>query len=281
MSTSSRSGPGALSPFLRWGLGGMAGMAFLFAVGSLRSETELTVSAAASLTKVMRAIGSAFEKAAPGTKLRINLGSSGALRTQIENGAPVDVYVSASPRHMDSLEAAGLVLPGSRREVAGNQLVLIVPAGEGEGQRLPDSAPPDFRALTAAAVRRVAAGDPRSVPAGEYAAEVFAWYGIAEALSPKLIHATDVRQVLQYVATGNVDAGVVYASDAKGEPRVRVVAVAPPESHALIRYPSAVVAASRHPEQSALFVAFLESREARRIFEDHGFADPPQAAAER
>jgi len=221
----------------------------------------LTVSAAASLQDVMKAIQAVYRQEHPHTNLVYNFGSSGSLQQQIEQGAPVDVFFSAAQQQMNALEQQELLLPGTRQNLVGNQVVLVAPKNS-------DIA--DFQDLIKDSVQRTAIGDPRSVPAGQYAQEVLISLKLYEALKPKLVFARDVRQVLTYVETGNADAGLVYATDARSE-RVRVVATAPPNTHQPILYPVAVIKASKNAEAAQEFVQFLVSDRAQAIFSQYGF----------
>jgi molybdate transport system substrate-binding protein len=233
------------------------------------AEHELLVSAAMSLKEALTEAGVAFERAQPTVKVSFNFGASGPLRAQIANGAPVDVFVSASADDVAALEGHGLLLAGTRVDVARNTLVLVRPRSGGAFAlaALADLSRPE--------VGRVAIGNPASVPAGRYARETLAASGLDRALAGKLILAENVRQVLDYVARGEVDAGFVYRTDVRTEPRVLVVAEIAEGSHAPIVYPAAVVAASRSVSAARAFVLFLRSSEARALFERHGFGAPP------
>ena len=241
----------------------MVGALAALALGCAPAEAEsLTVSAAASLRLAMEEIGVAFARVRPEARIVWNFGASGALRQQIEQGAPVDVFLPAAPEPMDRLAAQGLVAAGTRVALLRNEVVLIAPAGVEH--------PHGFEDLSAAAVRTVALGDPASVPAGEYGRQVLRAVGAWERVESRLVLAKDVRQVLTYVASGDADAGLVYASDARGVERVRVVAVAPPGSHAPIVYPVAVMAGAKQPGLAREFVTFLRGREAGAVFARYG-----------
>jgi molybdate transport system substrate-binding protein len=225
---------------------------------------ELTVSAAASVQDALKEVQGAYgSEVAPNVTITYNFGSSGSLAQQIAQGAPSDVFLSASPKWMDDLEAKGQLLEGSRRDLLRNAMVLIVPQDK--------ATVADFKDLDLASVEKVAIGEPESVPAGTYAKEVLTTLNLFEALQPKLVFGKDVRQVLAYVATGNVDAGLVYATDAIGSDQVQVVATAPADSHAPIIYPVAVVGDSEDTEAAQGFVDFLSSDRAIAIFRDYGF----------
>lgn len=225
-------------------------------------QVTITVSAAVSLKAPLETLKAGFEKANPGIEVLYNFGSSGSLEQQIINGAPVDIYISASTTQMDSLEKAGLILPESRFVLLGNTVVLIAPVGT--------QTPAGFGDLPTA--RTIAIGEPKSVPAGMYAMEILTHFGLAEALKEKLVYAKDVRQVLVYVESGNADAGIVYGSDAAGSKSARIVAVAPEGSHQKVEYPAAIVKSSAHVAESARFLAFIRSGEAKALFKSAGFA---------
>lgn len=225
-------------------------------------QVTITVSAAVSLKAPLETLKTGFEKATPGVSVAYNFGSSGSLEQQIVNGAPVDIFISAAAKQMDSLEKGGLIRPESRFVLLGNTVVLIAPAGTQK--------PTGFGDLSTA--RTIAIGEPKSVPAGMYAMEVLTHFGLEAEVMEKLVYAKDVRQVLVYVESGNVDAGIVYGSDAAGSKSARIVAVAPEGSHHKVEYPAAIVKSSRHPVESAAFLAFLRSKEAMVLFKSAGFA---------
>lgn len=236
--------------------------ALLFALPLLAQAQQLTVSAAASLTESFKAIGVRFEAKHPGAQIRFNFAASGALLQQIANGAPVDVFASADQDTMD--RGAMLWLAGTRRDFAANALVLVTPP-DGSARQISDLALPT--------VHRIAVGKPASVPAGRYAQQALAGLQLWEPLQAKLVFADNVRQVLDYVARGEVEAGFVYRSDATLLPgKVRVAGVA--TGHTPIRYPVAVVKDSRHPELARDFVAFLAGAEAQALLRQAGFDAP-------
>lgn len=252
-------------------LGALVALWLLVAwVGVAQAQT-LTVSTAASLRDTFREIATAFEAAHPGVRVRLNLGASGTLQQQIEQGAPVDVFASAALPQMDALERQGLLAPESRRTFATNRLALVVPK----------SASPElgsFAGLIATSVARIAMGDPRSVPAGGYAKEVFEHLGLWEALRPKLIFSSHVRQALEYVARREVDAAVVYLTDAQLQRDVRLAALAEAAWHRPIRYPVAVLRDAPQRELAAAFVGFVTGGRGRAILQRFGFGLPETAA---
>lgn len=230
------------------------------------SASELTVSAAASLQNAFREIGRGFEQAHPGTTLRFNFAGSGPLLAQLRQGAPVDVYASADHTTMDQAEAAGVVVASSRVDFAANALVLVVPATR--------QAPPSRLAdLRSPAVRRIALGQPRVVPAGAYAARALQAAGLHEPLQGRFIYGDNVRQVLSYVSRGEVDAGFVYRSDAllDGD-RVRIALTVPTDPP--VRYPVARTAHAAEPSLADAFIRHLGSPAAQAILRTHGFTAP-------
>jgi molybdate transport system substrate-binding protein len=227
-------------------------------------EVTLNISAAASVNDDLEEINRLYTQSHPDTTLLVNFASSGTLQRQIEQGAPCDVFISAGAPQMDNLQAQGLIQDGTRREVLGNALVLVVPSDN----------PFDIDSFTYLAsdeIRSVAIGDPGSVPAGVYARQAFEMLGIAAQVESKEILAGDVRQVLTYVATGDADAGIVYRTDALTSRNVRVAADAPDAINSRISYPAAVIRASRSQNAAREYIAFLSSPQAGAVFERHGF----------
>ncbi|EAW37179.1 molybdate ABC transporter substrate-binding protein [Lyngbya sp. PCC 8106] len=230
---------------------------------SSTEQTELIVSAAASLTDAINAIQPIYEQENPAVKLTYNLASSGSLQQQIEQGAPVDVFISAAPKQMNALEEKELLLSGTRQNLLKNEMVLIVPKAENQVK--------SFEDLTTDSVEKIAVGEPESVPAGKYAQEVLTSLNLLETVQPKEVYAKNVRQVLTYVESGNVDAGIVYSSDAKISDKVKIVATAPAESHSPIIYPVAVIQSSKNPEVAKDFIQFLDREQSKAVFEQYGF----------
>jgi molybdate transport system substrate-binding protein len=231
------------------------------------AETPLTVFAAASLKESMDEAAGAYE-AATGQHVRVSYAASSALARQIAQGAPADVFVSADMEWMDDLQARGLVDAGSRSELLGNRLVLVAPTATGAAAvRLRPGL--DLRPLLGTR-GRIALGMVESVPAGKYAKAAFESLGMWDAIAPRVAGVENVRAALMLVARGEAPLGVVYASDAQAEPRVRVLATFPAGSHPAIVYPAARVTASRHPH-AAPFLRWLQGAEARAIFVAHGF----------
>ena len=228
------------------------------------AKGALTVSAAASLTDILNAINGAYVAQNPAVTIAPNFASSGTLQTQIENGAPVDVFISAGATQMDNLQRQNLLLNETRRDLLNNRVVMVVPFES--ALRLTS-----FGDLALDKVKKIAIGDPKSVPAGMYASQSFDELGITAQLQPKEVLAADVRQVLTYVEGGNVDAGVVYWTDAITSPKVKVVAVGPEDINAKIVYPVAVMKASKNRDLAKSYIDFLLGAQAKALFEKYGF----------
>jgi molybdate transport system substrate-binding protein len=216
---------------------------------------KLLVGAAASLKKPLTEI---FANEA----ITLNFASSGMLQQQIENGAPIDVFISAAPQQMDALEKKGLLVPRSRRDVLRNQLLLIARRGI-TLRSFEELAKPEFK--------RIVIGEPKSVPVGAYAEEIFHCLKLNDVLQPKLVFAADAQQVLAFVETGDADAGIAYATDARASTRVQIIAQAPPDSHSPAVYPVAIIKATKRHTEAEHFIDRLHSVEAVEIFQRHGF----------
>lgn len=230
---------------------------------SAPQAAEVRVFAAASLRDAMRDVAAAWP--AQGDEIVFNFAGSNVLALQIEAGAPADVFFAADAARMDSLEVQGLVADGTRTDVLANRLVVVVPASRPVELR----APQDL-----AGVRRLALGETRSVPAGVYARQYLEAAGLWEMLRERVVPTENVRAALAAVESGNVDAGIVYATDARISKRVRVACdiVDGPR----IVYPVAVLARAREPQAARRFVAFLTTDRARAVFESHGFGVLPR-----
>jgi len=230
------------------------------------TATELTVSAASSLTESFRDIASAYEAAHPGTKVDLNFAASGVLLQQVSRGAPVDVLATADTETMAQAAKGGLLETDSRQFFATNQLVVVVPPGRRD-------APASLAALAGKGVQRVAIGNPDSVPVGRYARAALQNAGLWEAMTGKTITTQNVRQSLDYVARGEVDAGFVYASDYQATPG-RVVRAFDVPLKTPINYPVAVIKDSARAAEARRFVAFVVSPQGRAILRRHGFGAP-------
>lgn len=237
---------------------------FCISAGLSQAETgDITVSAAISLKNAFEAIDKLYESR-HNVKVFLNFGASGDLAKQIEGGAPADVFASAAQKDMDMLEGKGLLSQGTRVNFAGNSVVLIVPL---QGTLLKG-----FEDLNTAAVKKIAVGSPKTVPAGRYAAEVLDYYKLASAIKDKLVFTENVRQALDYVARGEVDAGIVYATDAAVRDRdVNLISTAPEASHKPVIYPIAVVKDTKSATLAKAFIALVLSPEGQKILQNYGF----------
>ncbi|RDU34859.1 molybdate ABC transporter substrate-binding protein [Neobacillus piezotolerans] len=223
-------------------------------------QIELTVSAAASLQDALNEIASNFEKEHEGIKINYNFGSSGALQQQISQGAPVDAFFSAAADKMDKLEKDGLI--EKRTNLVGNELVLVVPKNAQKTIRT-------FEELEKA--DKISIGTPESVPAGKYAMETLEHLGVWDAVGGKVVFAKDVRQVLTYVETANVDAGIVYKTDAMASKKVEIAETAGEDSHGPIIYPLGIIKDSRHLKEATEFYEYLIGNESMKVLEKYGF----------
>jgi molybdate transport system substrate-binding protein len=236
------------------------------------SAQELTFSVAISMKDATEELGRQFVQAHPGVVLRYNFGSSGELQKQIEAGAPVDLFVSAAQRQMDELEKRGFILAATRRVFARNVLTVIKPADS----RLDLAKPAD---LLDRRVTKIVIGNPKTVPVGQYAEESLRALGLWERLQPKLVFSENVRQALDYVARGEVEAGFVYTTDAALRARDVKEAHRPAEdTYRPVTYPVAVVKDSRQPALSRAFIDLLVSQHGQHVLARLGFLPPPPPA---
>jgi molybdate transport system substrate-binding protein len=233
---------------------------------------EMTLSVAISMKDAVEELGRRFMQSRPGVVLRYNFASSGELQKQIEAGAPVDVFISAAQRQMDELEKQHLIVPSTRRALARNVLTVIKPADS----RLDLGKPAD---LLEPRVTRIVIGNPKTVPVGQYAEESLKALGLWQRVQPKLILAENVRQALDYVNRGEVDAGFVYTTDAATRAGTVKEAFRPAEdTYRPVIYPVAVVAGTRQPAIAQAFVDLPVSREGQAVLAKLGFQPPPAGA---
>jgi len=230
------------------------------------SAGDVVVSAASSLTDAFKAVATAYEAKHPGTKVVLNFAASDVLLQQIANGAPADVFASADQKAMDKAQAQGVLLNGSRKNFATNQLVLIVPTTS-------QLTITGLKDLEKPSIKRIAYGDPASVPVGRYTQAALQADGSWQAVSAKAVLAANVRQSLDYVARDEVDAGFVFATDAafakdKVKVALRVNLPTP------ISYPIAVVAQSKHVADAQAFENFVLSPEGQQLLAKSGFLKP-------
>ncbi|OWQ86200.1 molybdate ABC transporter substrate-binding protein [Roseateles aquatilis] len=237
----------------------------LMAAG-LAQAADVTVSAAASLTNAFKELAPAFEAAHPGTKLQFNFAASDALLAQIAKGAPVDVFASADQETMDKAQQQKLLVDGTRRNFVSNALVVITPLEGGVALKA-------LADLQQPAVKRVAIGKPEGVPAGRYAKGALEAAKLWPAVEPKAVYAQNVRQALDYVSRGEVEAGFVYATDALVlKDKVRILFSVPTETP--ISYPIAVTNVGPNVEGGKAFLTFVASPAGQAVLAKYGFQKP-------
>ena len=227
---------------------------FFLIAGVTASQADLQVFAAASATDAMKELAAVFNENG-GESIHFNFASSATLARQIHAGAPADIFLSANAKWMDWLADRSLIHNSSRFNLAANRLVLIAPAGS----------PLKFNGIVNG---RIAVGDIKSVPAGMYAKEALESLGWLKAWRPKMVMSSNVRTALLYVGRGEVEAGIVYATDAKASGMVSVIGIFPPDTHDPIVYP---IAACSTKKGNGTFLQFLKSNEAKQILTRNGF----------
>ena len=230
---------------------------------SVAAAADVTVFAAASLTDALRSIAPAWEKTT-GHRVVFNFAGSNALARQIRAGAPADLFLSADDAQMDVLEKEGLVVPGTRRSILSNVLVVVTLAGAAPALS-------SARDLARPAVRRLALADPRGVPAGVYAKAWLGKTGVWTAVAPKVLPAENVRAALAAVESGDADAGIVFATDARASRRVAVAFAAPPGEAPAIEYPFALLKDAPSPAAARAFLDHLAGPAAADTFRKAGF----------
>ncbi|AJQ26383.1 molybdate ABC transporter substrate-binding protein [Pelosinus fermentans] len=224
---------------------------------------EINISAAMGLKDALGEIQKKYEADHP-VKIVFNLASSGALKTQIEQGAPTDLFISAASKQMDELQKKNLIIPATRKNLVGNQLVLIVP----ETSQLELHS---FQDLANVSVTRFGMGVPETVPAGEYAKQVLEKLQVWETVKEKAVMPKDIHSVLTYVETRNVEAGIVFSTVAAASDKVKVAAIAPANSHEPIIFLGAVVSSAKHPKEAEAFLQYLTSSDGMAVFTKYGF----------
>lgn len=227
-------------------------------------KTTITLSVAASLKEAMEDIQREFEAENPDIKLQINLGASGALAKQIEQGAPVDIFFSAGIKQMEDLKVSNHVSGENIKNILENKLVLIT----SKENDIVNS----FENLTSDAIEKLAVGEPESVPVGQYTMEVLDNLNLVDRLADKFVYAKDVREVLTWVETRNADAGIVYETDAKISSGVKVVEVAKEGLHKSVIYPIAAISASENLEEAQKLIEYIQEEKSEAIFERYGFS---------
>jgi molybdate transport system substrate-binding protein len=228
-----------------------------------QSNTTLLVSSAASLKEAMQEIKTNYQQSKPGVTINYNFGASGALLQQIQQGAPADIFISAAKKQVDTLEQSGQLVAGTRSILAKNRLVLIVSRST--------VGVASFFDLTKNNIKKIAIGEPRSVPAGQYAEQVLQKLKIYDKVKAKFVYGNNVRQVLAAVESGNADAGLVYRTDAAISNKVKTAVAADEKYHSPIVYPMAVLKQSKNVQAAKEFVQYLSSEQVKGILKKYGF----------
>jgi len=248
----------------------LASLAVLVGCGGTKQNlaatqpVELNVSAAVSMKDALTEIQKNYQAKHPNVTILYNLGSSGTLQRQIEQGAPADLFISAAAKQMDDLDAKNLIQKQTRQNLVQNQLVMIVPKNSSLGLQ-------KYEDLAKDTVKKFSIGEPDTVPAGQYAQQVLKHLELWDKVKAKAVLSKDVRTVLAYVETGNVEAGIVYSTDAVISDKVQVVSAAPTGSHKPIVYPAAVLSGAKQPKMAEEYLAYLAGPEAKAVFEKYGF----------
>ncbi|MCG7406981.1 molybdate ABC transporter substrate-binding protein [Paenibacillus sp. ACRRX] len=236
--------------------------------GSKGDAVKLTVSAAASLTDALQEIQKNYESQTSGVQLHFNFGGSGALQQQIEQGAPVDLFLSAASKNMQVLVDKQLVASNQQNNFLANELTVITASETSVSVQ-------EAKDLLKTGIQKIAIGIPETVPAGKYAQEALSNAGVWDDAQSKLVQAKDVRQVLQYVQTGNADAGFVYKTDAlTAKDKVKIAYTVDPKLYTPITYPIGIVQATNHAEEAKQLYDYLQSKEAMDVFVKYGFSVP-------
>lgn len=228
------------------------------------TKSDLTISAAASLKNALEEVKALYLQQKPNAKVTVSYGGSGALQQQIEQGAPVDLFLSAATSNMKTLQTENLLDNSTVKNLLQNKVVMVVPSDS----KLNISS---FTDVTNTSIKKLALGEPTTVPAGKYGLQVFAYYKLTDQAKAKAVYGKDVTEVLTWVAGGNADAGVVYSTDAASSSKVKVIATAPEDSHDPVTYPGAVIKSTKQPAASQDFLNFLTSDAAKAVFVKYGF----------
>lgn len=223
---------------------------------------EILVLAAASLTDVMKELSRIYEES-NNIKINFSFASSGILQNQIEAGAPADIFFSAAQKQMNSLEEKNLIDKKTKKTLLENKLVLISPKM---------STMKNFYDITNESVKKIGMGDPKIVPAGEYAKEMLENLQLLDKIEPKTIYGSDVRAVLTWTENNDVDLSFVYETDAKIAKNINIIGEAPKGSHKLITYPIAVIESSENKKEALDFIDFLTTKKSLDIFKKYGFS---------
>ena len=224
---------------------------------------DILVLAAASLTDVLTELANNY-KTETGTTVTFSFASSGALQTQIEAGSPADIFFSAAQKQMDALQEKDLIDTDTRKDLLKNKVVLISPNNSTLNIK-------SFTDMTNANVTKMGLGEPKSVPVGQYSEEILSNLSILDTVKQKAIYGSDVRNVLSWVRTGEVDCGIVYATDAQIANDINIIAEAPEGTHKKVIYPIAIVKSSANKEEAKKFIDYISNDKAAEAFKNYGF----------
>ena len=242
----------------------------LFGIVSCNPKTEDTdgkeilVLAAASLTDVLNELAASY-KNDTGVTVTFSFASSGALQTQIESGSPADIFFSAAQRQMNALEEKDLIAVETRKNLVENKVVLITPANSTLNIK-------SFNDMTNNNVQKIGLGEPKSVPVGQYSEEILSNLSILDIVKPKAVYGSDVRNVLSWAETGEIDCGIVYETDAKIANNINIVSQAPEGSHRRVIYPIAVIKSSQNKEEAQKFIDYISTDSSMEVFNRYGFS---------
>ncbi|MEI0551057.1 molybdate ABC transporter substrate-binding protein [Brachyspira intermedia] len=224
---------------------------------------EILVLAAASLTDVLTELANNY-KTETGTTVTFSFASSGALQTQIEAGSPADIFFSAAQKQMDALQEKDLIDTDTRKDLLENKVVLISPTNSTLHIK-------SFTDMTNANVTKIGLGEPKSVPVGQYSEEILSNLSILDTVKQKAVYGSDVRNVLSWVRTGEVDCGIVYATDAQIANDINIIAEAPEGTHKKVIYPIATIKSSANKKEAKKFIDYISNDKAAEIFKNYGF----------
>ncbi|WP_300744265.1 molybdate ABC transporter substrate-binding protein [uncultured Brachyspira sp.] len=224
---------------------------------------EILVLAAASLTDILTELANNY-KTETGITVTFSFASSGALQTQIEAGSPADIFFSAAQKQMDALQEKDLIDTDTRKDLLENKVVLISPTNSTLNIK-------SFTDMTNANITKIGLGEPKSVPVGQYSEEILSNLSILDTVKQKAVYGSNVRNVLSWVRTGEVDCGIVYATDAQIANDINIIAEAPEGTHKKVIYPIAIVKSSANKEEAKKFIDYISNDKAAEAFKNYGF----------
>lgn len=224
---------------------------------------EIYVLAAASLTDVLTELANNY-KQETSTEIIFSFASSGALQAQIEASAPADIFFSAAQKQMNALEEKGLIDSETRKDLLENKVVLISPKNSNLNIK-------SFTDITNSNVKKLGLGEPKNVPVGQYSEEILSNLSILDIAKEKAVYGSDVRNVLDWVETAEVDCGIVYATDAKIAKNINIIAEAPEGTNKKVIYPISIIKSSQNKEEAKKFIEYISTDKSKEIFQNYGF----------